>query len=294
MASSNVNSMVKEAVRALKANNKAEARALLEKATELDPYNEQAWLWLSGVVDTEADQQTCLQNVLFINPGNENAKQGLAMLEAKSSAKPKTEPKPANTEAFADFDLPSGDDWLAELDEMRTSATTLPTTNPFNFPIDDEYNTGGDAFADPFGDSYGSADGPFSANTSMPAMAPPPISSPAPSKPRADDFDDLDSLFASPPESRPAAGTSSASPSESGWRSKRTPPKVEKQVDPLDSIADDADATTLFRIIPDEIRSTRLPGTARKASTVVRLLFGLMILGNIALITLIFTKVTTP
>ncbi len=99
--------------------------------------------------------------MLFINPGNENAKQGLAMLEAKQASRPAPEPEPVNPQAFANFNLPSGDDWLAELDEMRQTATTMPTTNPFNVPLDDFDETGGDAFADPFGDPFGLAGGPL-------------------------------------------------------------------------------------------------------------------------------------
>lgn len=286
MSSTNVNVMVKEAIRALKANNKAEARTLLEKATELDPYNEQAWLWLSGVVETEDDQATCLQNVLFINPGNENAKQGLAMLEAKAAAKPKPEPKPSDPEVFADFDLPAGDDWLAELDEMRSSATSMPTTNPFNVPIDDDFDSDSDVFADPFGDPFG---GPFSADTSMPAIPPPPAPSSAVLAPRSSDLDDdLDSLFNTAPEPASSPGPAAK---QSRRRERALP---EKKADPLDAIGDDADASTLFEIIPREIRAGTLPGATRKAPIVMRLLFALLILGNIALVTLTFLKVTTP
>ena len=49
--SANVEAMVREGVNAFKSGRKDEARALLLKATELDPYNEQAWLWLSGLMD---------------------------------------------------------------------------------------------------------------------------------------------------------------------------------------------------------------------------------------------------
>jgi hypothetical protein len=297
MASNNVNVMVKEAVRALKANNKAEARSLLEKATELDPYNEQAWLWLSGVVETEDDQQTCLQNVLFINPGNENAKQGLAMLEAKSAARPKAEPKPANPEAFADFDLPSGDDWLAELDEMRTSATGMPSTNPFNIPIDEEFDSG-DPFSDPFGDPFGAVDGPFSANTSLPPIAetsapvvPASASLPtSPASPASSELDDLDALFAAP--NAPASPVPDA-PAKRGRPGRREIAAAPRS-DPLDTITDDADAGTLFSIIPAEIRAGSLPGAVKKASTFIRLLFAALIVANIALLALIFNKVTTP
>ena len=89
----NVEAMVNEGVNAFKTGRKEEARALLLKATELDPYNEQAWLWLSGLMDGPDDQRTCLENVLAINPENERAKQGLSYLTGTTSA--------GNTSPFA-------------------------------------------------------------------------------------------------------------------------------------------------------------------------------------------------
>jgi hypothetical protein len=90
--------MVKEGVRLFKANKKAEARSIWEQVTELDPYNEQAWLWLSAVVDSVEDQRVCLENVLYINPDNPNAKKGLATLDAKNpSASGATSSRPAGT-----------------------------------------------------------------------------------------------------------------------------------------------------------------------------------------------------
>lgn len=288
MSATNVNVMVKEAIRALKANNKAEARSLLEKATELDPYNEQAWLWLSGVVDTEDDQRTCLQNVLFVNPGNENAKQGLVMLDAKSAAKQEPEPEPLSAETFADFDLPKGDDWLAELDEMRHSTTSMPTTNPFNVPLDAFEDVGGEAFADPFGDQFGSADGPFSASVpALPSIPAPPPSATVVAK-ASDLEDDLDSLFGSGgAPSGPASGSVKAKPEK-----KREKSAAENKRDPLEGIPDDADAGTLFGIIPRGIRAGSLPGAPVKASTGLRVLFALLVLVNVAIIALIFMKVT--
>lgn len=73
----NVDAMVRAGVDAYRAGNKQEARTLLERAIDLDNYNETAWLWLSAVVDTQEEQQTCLENVLVINPQNERARQGL-------------------------------------------------------------------------------------------------------------------------------------------------------------------------------------------------------------------------
>lgn len=93
--SANVEAMVREGAAALKAGRKDEARALLSKAVELDPYNEEGWLWLSGIVELPEDQRTCLENVLAINPNNQRAQQGLAYLSRKPAAPPTPAPPPA-------------------------------------------------------------------------------------------------------------------------------------------------------------------------------------------------------
>ncbi|MBZ0290927.1 MAG: hypothetical protein K8L99_00015 [Anaerolineae bacterium] len=87
--------MVREGINAYRAGNKNEARALLFKAVELDERHEQAWLWLSAVVDSLDDQQTCLENVLTVNPSNERARQGLRILEQRrgGSNMPVTSPE---------------------------------------------------------------------------------------------------------------------------------------------------------------------------------------------------------
>lgn len=58
-----------------------EARALLSQVVEADDRNEQAWLWLSGLVDDPEDIRTCLENVLHLNPDNVKAQHGMAWLE---------------------------------------------------------------------------------------------------------------------------------------------------------------------------------------------------------------------
>lgn len=162
--------MVKEGIRLYKANQKAEARAIWEQVTELDPYNEQAWLWLSAVVESPEDQRVCLENVLFINPDNPNAKKGLAALDARkppldstksggsgSSPSPSAPPaRPAappiaTSSSSTSFVPPSTppevyDDWIGSLNlpnsgkqESSKSAPAdtwtvpddLPSTSPF-------------------------------------------------------------------------------------------------------------------------------------------------------------------
>lgn len=81
--SEEVNRLLQEGIAAAKAGDKLRARNLLVQATEIDQHNEQAWLWLSGVVDDLEEMRICLENVLAINPGNERARQGLAWLQER-------------------------------------------------------------------------------------------------------------------------------------------------------------------------------------------------------------------
>ncbi|MCC7209178.1 MAG: hypothetical protein IT323_17835 [Anaerolineae bacterium] len=88
----NVDAMVQQAVAAIKANRRAEARQILEQALAIDEYHEQAWLWLSGCVDTLEEQLTCLENVLTVNPENPKAQKGIAAVRARLSASPPARP----------------------------------------------------------------------------------------------------------------------------------------------------------------------------------------------------------
>jgi tetratricopeptide (TPR) repeat protein len=70
-------------IAAARAGKREEARALLMQVVEADERNEQAWFWLAGVVDAPEDIRTCLQNVLDLNPSNQQAQQGLAWVEQR-------------------------------------------------------------------------------------------------------------------------------------------------------------------------------------------------------------------
>lgn len=82
-----------EAVRAARAEQREEARALLLQIVEEDENNELAWLWLSGVVETAEDQRVCPENVLALNPNNEAACGGLAKLDTKAGQENLAEPE---------------------------------------------------------------------------------------------------------------------------------------------------------------------------------------------------------
>jgi tetratricopeptide (TPR) repeat protein len=75
--------LLSQGIVAARAGKREEARALLMQVVEGDERNEQAWLWLAGVVDAPEDIRTCLQNVLDLNPANQQAQQGLAWVEQR-------------------------------------------------------------------------------------------------------------------------------------------------------------------------------------------------------------------
>jgi hypothetical protein len=72
--------LLREAIAAVKAGDKARGRALLARVLQVDPRNEQAWMWMSEVVETDERRAYCLRRVLAINPENESAKKGLQSL----------------------------------------------------------------------------------------------------------------------------------------------------------------------------------------------------------------------
>ncbi len=86
--------LLREGIAAARAGDKERARRLLLEVTERDERNEEAWLWLSGVVDDPEEMRICLENVLAINPANERARQGLAWVQKRLSQRPSAPPPP--------------------------------------------------------------------------------------------------------------------------------------------------------------------------------------------------------
>src|SRR5688500_20335656 len=80
--------LLEQGISAAITGRRDEARALLSQVVEADDRNEQAWLWLSGLVEEPEDMRTCLENVLHLNPDNVKAQQGGAWLEQSHGAGP--------------------------------------------------------------------------------------------------------------------------------------------------------------------------------------------------------------
>ena len=62
-----------------------QARALLAQVLQADTDNIRAWMWLSTVVDSLAEQKLCLKRLLALDPGNKQAQAALARLDGDRS-----------------------------------------------------------------------------------------------------------------------------------------------------------------------------------------------------------------
>lgn len=100
--------LTRRGIAALKSGDRNRAQQLLRAATRKTPDDVQAWLWLSGAVETDEERAACLQQVLRLDPENPAATQGLAKLIARggvslqpsaASATQDTPPRPATTQS---------------------------------------------------------------------------------------------------------------------------------------------------------------------------------------------------
>src|SRR5207342_996724 len=91
--------LMAEGQAAARRGDRAMARTLLSQLVEQDPHNEEAWMWLSGVVSDASEQQICLENALVINPYNKQARRGLDFLLAKTGAPSRVPPAPPDASA---------------------------------------------------------------------------------------------------------------------------------------------------------------------------------------------------
>lgn len=68
---------------ALTAGKPQLAHDLWREAAAIDPYNEQVWLALLEVLDTDRDRLVCLKNIVSINPLNVQARRQFNRLNAQ-------------------------------------------------------------------------------------------------------------------------------------------------------------------------------------------------------------------
>ena len=77
--------LTQQGISALKAGDKHSAAQILRLALQNNPRDIEAWLWLSGAVETDQERAECLQAILRLDPNNQVAAQGLAHLVARGN-----------------------------------------------------------------------------------------------------------------------------------------------------------------------------------------------------------------
>ena len=122
-----IETRLERGIEAAQAGELKRARAFFIQVIQLDQYNEQAWLWLSSVVETTVDVCVCLENALFINPNNTRAAVELQRISQRSldylAASP-TLPRLATSQAQKSWDKQDAEDaweWAGKLE--RDGAT---------------------------------------------------------------------------------------------------------------------------------------------------------------------------
>ena len=66
--------------------NLQQAHDFWKEAARLSPFNEQVWLALLDVIESDEDRRVCLQNVLQINPMNIQARRMLNLIVARKES----------------------------------------------------------------------------------------------------------------------------------------------------------------------------------------------------------------
>lgn len=325
----NVDAMLAEGKRLFKAGKKDDARALFEKVTEIDQYNEDGWMWLSAAVDTYEDQRTCLENVLYINPNHQQAKQGLKMLEGKSgpvsgakpaapskaapdpTPEPEPEPKPRRdvpptatssaSSVFLPEDEPTSeeyDSWVAGLNLQSQAVSTAPG-KPFS-TTEDLFEE--DAFQNVIDSEFGFGDDEDDEAAALLGDFEDPFSANTDESEElmggpftADlDLDDLRAMVEDdmPIPTRPRSPASPTSSRQSARSAQSKPAAKSAALLDDDDILDpdDIDPGEYFNEIPSSIRATRLPGMSEKYPRLVIIGLIMLILANAGAAALLFTK----
>jgi hypothetical protein len=87
---------LERAIQALRAGDRETGRALLHDLTQAEPLRPEGWLWLAAAQDDPIQKRVCLQQVLALDPGNQQAAAGLRAL-AQQTGSLATQPTTAIT-----------------------------------------------------------------------------------------------------------------------------------------------------------------------------------------------------
>jgi twitching motility two-component system response regulator PilG len=121
----NRSALMIEAVAAARLGQKGLARRLFNEIVEKDPGSEQALLWLAALADTPDESIRALEQVLVINPLNQQALSALAVQKMHQTAKPAEVPLPPPPSSRA---LPAGP--FPQPGRMRAVSVSDPAPVP--------------------------------------------------------------------------------------------------------------------------------------------------------------------
>lgn len=128
-------SLLQQAIAAIRSGHMIEGQELLEQILKADPHHEGAWLWMSAVVKTDAERIECLQRALAVNPNNAAARQGLAQLQARvptttTPSKPAAPQQAATHCPRCDFDNPTEARFCGKCGQKLEGVTSPPSCLP--------------------------------------------------------------------------------------------------------------------------------------------------------------------
>ncbi len=81
-------SLLQQGIAAFKNGDTDSARRLFEQVLQADDENDRAWVWLSRVAHSPAEQKKLLERALRINPNNADARAALAEFAAATVEQP--------------------------------------------------------------------------------------------------------------------------------------------------------------------------------------------------------------
>lgn len=83
MSDTPTSELIQQGLAAARVGDIEDARRMLQQATQQTPDNVEAWLGLAGVVESLAEKEACFNKVLALDPDNNEAKAGLALVRQK-------------------------------------------------------------------------------------------------------------------------------------------------------------------------------------------------------------------
>lgn len=83
MSDTSTTDLVQQGLAAARVGDVEDARRLLQQAVEQTPDSVEAWLGLAGVVESLVEKEACFSKALALDPANNEAKAGLALVQQK-------------------------------------------------------------------------------------------------------------------------------------------------------------------------------------------------------------------